>query len=318
MMNGAADAEGLCARNRRDRGDARARCRRHHPGQGSLRIFLLLRRQPHQFASGPVHNPAAGAAISAGGSSSGSAALVASGRGRHGAGRRPGRLDPHARRVLRHLRHEADARAGAVHRHHADRADTRPHRPDDRDRRGQRAAAGGAGRAGRPGSAPVRRPVRCRIGRRWAAAPRACGWRSIDEGFGWPQSLAASDLPSCARRPTGCAGSGATVETVSIPLHRLGEAIWLPIAAEGATVQMMLGNGFGFNWQGLYVTSLLDAHSAWRTRADTLSDTLKNTMLLGHFMTTPSPRPLLCQGAEPGAAAARGLRCGAGQNMTSC
>jgi amidase len=42
----------------------------------------------------------------------------------------------------------------------------------------------------------------------------------------------------------------------------------------------MLGNGFGFNWQGLYVTSMLDFHSAWRTRADELS------MLLGHFMVT--------------------------------
>jgi amidase len=55
---------------------------------------------------------------------------------------------------------------------------------------------------------------------------------------------------------------------------------------EGATAQMMLGNGFGFNWQGLYVTSMLDFHSAWRDRADELSDTLKNTMLLGHFMVT--------------------------------
>src|SRR5438874_770828 len=70
------------------------------------------------------------------------------------------------------------------------------------------------------------------------------------------------------------------------PTHRDGSAIWLAIAAEGATMQMMLGNGFGFNWQGLYVTSMLDFHSAWRTRADELSDTLKNTMLLGHFMVT--------------------------------
>ncbi len=77
---------------------------------------------------------------------------------------------------------------------------------------------------------------------------------------------------------------GAVVDTVSIPLHRMGAAIWLPVAAEGATMQMMLGNGFGFNWQGLYVTSMLDFHSAWRTRADELSDTLKSTMLLGHYM----------------------------------
>jgi amidase len=107
----------------------------------------------------------------------------------------------------------------------------------------------------------------------------------VQEGFGWPQSMAASDavVRAAAERFRGL---GAAVEDVSVPLHRDGSAIWLPIAAEGATVQMMHGNGFGFNWQGLYVTSLLDAHSAWRTRADELSDPLKNTMLLGHYMTT--------------------------------
>lgn len=33
-------------------------------------------------------------------------------------------------------------------------------------------------------------------------------------------------------------GLGATIETVLIPMHRLGSAIWLPIAAEGATMQV--------------------------------------------------------------------------------
>jgi len=105
----------------------------------------------------------------------------------------------------------------------------------------------------------------------------------ITEGFGWPQSQEKSDALVHAAAET-FKSLGATVETVSIPWHRLGGAVWLPVAAEGATMQMMLGNGFGFNWQGQYVTSLLDAHSAWRTRADELSDTLKNTMLLGHYM----------------------------------
>ena len=105
----------------------------------------------------------------------------------------------------------------------------------------------------------------------------------VEEGFGHPQSMAASDalVREAAERFKGL---GASVETVSIPMHRLGPAIWLPVAAEGATVQMMLGNGFGFNWQGLYVTSMIDFHSHWRMRADELSDTLKNTMLLGHYM----------------------------------
>ncbi len=107
----------------------------------------------------------------------------------------------------------------------------------------------------------------------------------VEEGFGHPQSMPRSDavVREAADRLRGL---GAVVETLSIPMHLLGPAIWLPIAAEGATVQMMHGNGFGFNWQGQYVLSMMDAHAAWRERADELSDSLKNTMLLGQYMTT--------------------------------
>jgi amidase len=107
----------------------------------------------------------------------------------------------------------------------------------------------------------------------------------VEEGFGHPQSMPQVDaiVREAAQRFRGL---GAAVDTISIPLHQAGGAIWLPIASEGALMQMMLGNGFGFNWQGLYVTSLLDRHSAWRERADELSDTLKNTMLLGHYAVT--------------------------------
>ena len=87
-------------------------------------------------------------------------------------------------------------------------------------------------------------------------------------------------------------------------MHRDGSAIWLAIAAEGATMQMMLGNGFGFNWQGLYVTSMLDFHSAWRTRADELSDTPEEHDAARPLHGDALPRPLLRQGAEPRAPAA--------------
>ncbi len=78
---------------------------------------------------------------------------------------------------------------------------------------------------------------------------------------------------------------GATVEEISVPMHAAGTAIWLPIAAEGATEFMMKGNAMGTNWRGLYTTTLLNAHSAWRHRADELSDSLKITMLLGQYFT---------------------------------
>jgi amidase len=104
----------------------------------------------------------------------------------------------------------------------------------------------------------------------------------VTEGFDHPNSEA--DVDAHVRRAAAVLGKlGATVREVSLPMHRLGPAIWSPIALEGATELMMKGNGFGTNWRGLYVTSLLDAHSAWRHRADELSDTLKVSMFLGHY-----------------------------------
>ena len=62
---------------------------------------------------------------------------------------------------------------------------------------------------------------------------------------------------------------------------------------------MMKGNGYGFNWKGLYVTSLIDAHAGWRARADELSDTLKSHDPVRPVHPEQAPRPLLRQGAEP-------------------
>ena len=76
---------------------------------------------------------------------------------------------------------------------------------------------------------------------------------------------------------------GATVEEISIPEHPVTAAVWQPIALEGLVAQMMHGNGMGFNWKGQYDVSLLDAHSAWTTRADELSKTLKLSMLVGQW-----------------------------------
>ncbi len=78
-------------------------------------------------------------------------------------------------------------------------------------------------------------------------------------------------------------GLGAIVEEISIPMHLDGVAIWTPIALEGLQAQMMHGNGMGFNWEGLYTTSLLDAHANWRARANQLSRTLKISMFAGEY-----------------------------------
>ena len=106
----------------------------------------------------------------------------------------------------------------------------------------------------------------------------------VKEGFGHANSE--PDVDSKVMAAAKLLGKlGAVVEEISLPMHSLGTAIWLPIAAEGATELMMKGNGMGTNWRGLYTTSLLDAHSAWKHRADELSDSLKITMLLGQYFT---------------------------------
>jgi len=104
----------------------------------------------------------------------------------------------------------------------------------------------------------------------------------VREGFGHPNADAGVDKKVRAAAES-FRSLGAKVDEISLPMHLAGPAIWTPIALEGATELMMKGNGFGTNWRGLYVTSLLDAHSAWRHRADELSDTLKISMFLGHY-----------------------------------
>ena len=104
----------------------------------------------------------------------------------------------------------------------------------------------------------------------------------VKEGFGLSVSEADVDTRVRAAAET-FKRLGATVDEVSIPAHLQGPAIWTPIALEGLTNQMMHGNGMGTGWEGMYTTSLLDFHAHWRSRADELSDTLKICMFMGQY-----------------------------------
>lgn len=104
------------------------------------------------------------------------------------------------------------------------------------------------------------------------------------EGFNRPDSE--PDVDQKVRQAADrLRAMGAIVEDVSVPMHLDGPAIWTAIALEGLQAQMMNGNGMGFNWKGLYTTSLLDAHAAWRARADQLSPSLKVSMMAGEYFT---------------------------------
>lgn len=104
----------------------------------------------------------------------------------------------------------------------------------------------------------------------------------LREGFGQANSEAGVDekVRQAAQR---LAKLGAEVVEESVPLHAVAASIWTPIALEGLQSQMMQGNGMGFNWRGLYTTSLLDRHAGWRARANELSPTLKICMIGGEY-----------------------------------
>ena len=104
----------------------------------------------------------------------------------------------------------------------------------------------------------------------------------VEEGFGHSNSEADVDAKVKKAADT-LRDLGASVSQISLRMHAMGLAIWTPIALEGATELMMRGNGMGTNWRGLYTTTLLDAHAQWKHRADELSETLKLSMLIGHY-----------------------------------
>jgi amidase len=101
----------------------------------------------------------------------------------------------------------------------------------------------------------------------------------LEEGFGQPQAEPEVETKVRAAA-TALVDLGARVEAVSVPMHRLGMSVWLPIGFEGTVELMLLGNGLGTGWRGLYVGSLGQALAAWRDRADWLPEGLKLGMLL--------------------------------------
>lgn len=105
----------------------------------------------------------------------------------------------------------------------------------------------------------------------------------VTEGFQQPNAEAAVN-DSVRAAAARLAGLGAVVEEISIPMHLLGAALWTPIGVEGLTQTMMHGDGYGVSRPDLYVTSLMDFHRNWRTRANEMSETTKLFTLLGTYI----------------------------------
>ncbi len=112
----------------------------------------------------------------------------------------------------------------------------------------------------------------------------------VDEGFGHPESEPVVDatVREAAERFRKL---GAAVARVSIPMHRSGYAIWATILLEGSTDLMFRGHGMAFNWQGLYPVDLLNAFSrGLGSRPNDLAETGKLNLLMAEHVQRGNQR----------------------------
>ena len=107
----------------------------------------------------------------------------------------------------------------------------------------------------------------------------------LAEGFGWEGRSEAAVDEAVREAAWRLEKAGAAVRDVSVPMHRSAMAVWMTIALEGATELMVKGNAMGTNWKGHYGTTLLDAYGKGRrTRVNDLADTVKVVMLVGEHV----------------------------------
>jgi amidase len=108
----------------------------------------------------------------------------------------------------------------------------------------------------------------------------------VREGFGI-QGLSEPDVDEAVRLAgRAFAALGAKVEEVSIPWHRDTMPVWNAVALEGATAIMVAGESMAHGGKGRYSTGLVDAFGAGRrANGQRLSETVKLTVLAGRWMS---------------------------------
>src|SRR5690349_7819815 len=107
----------------------------------------------------------------------------------------------------------------------------------------------------------------------------------VREGFEH-EGLSEADVDEAVRRAAqGYERLGAKVTEVSIPWHRDAMVVWNAVALEGATAIMVAGESIAYGAKGRYSTGLVDAFGDGRqARSDRLSGTVKLTVLAGQWM----------------------------------
>ncbi len=120
-----------------------------------------------------------------------------------------------------------------------------------------------------------------------AAAGGAGGLRVglLEEGFNPGGGADPQVLETVRRAARDLAAPGVTLETVSVPWHRHGADIWNAIAVEGVARFMIDGDATGTGWKGLYPEHLQQAYAQARVaRARALPATAALYLLLGRHL----------------------------------
>jgi len=104
----------------------------------------------------------------------------------------------------------------------------------------------------------------------------------LAEGFGFA-GLSLPRVDAVVRAAADAlADAGAQVSEVSVDWHRDAMHVWNVIATDGVIGQMVDGDGFGMNWPGRYDPELMTFYARGRRkRADKLPETCKVAMIAG-------------------------------------
>jgi amidase len=106
----------------------------------------------------------------------------------------------------------------------------------------------------------------------------------LSEGFGHP-GLSQPESDETVRAAIGTlAAAGAQVSEVSVPWHRDAMHVWTVIGTDGVVTQMIDGNAFGMNWPGRYDPELVEHYAnGRREHADELPETVKMAAFAGRY-----------------------------------
>lgn len=101
----------------------------------------------------------------------------------------------------------------------------------------------------------------------------------VTEGFGHDNSE--PEVDGAVRTAVECLRSaGVVAEEVSIPWHRAAPALFAVIASEGGLNQLVEGNAFGSSWKGHYDPELIAFYGArWCQDPDRFPESVKATIL---------------------------------------